>query len=563
MGFRIALAQINPTVGDFKGNAEKIIASIEKAQGASTDLIAFPEMALCGYPPEDLVFNHAFTAENIHHLKMIARACKHISAVIGITHRLKSNIYNAAAFIHNRKIIDIYHKIFLPNYGVFDEKRYFQPGEHIPVFRINDMTIGINICEDIWHTDGPAHRQANQGKAGLIINISASPYHEQKLAQRQRVLASFARNNKTCVAYVNMAGGQDELVFDGGSMLINQKGTLIARAGEFKEDLVFADINPPAQKVSGNADESITEFTLKANKIKRSKVSIKNTINKKMPILEEIYSALVLGTRDYLYKNGFSKAVLGLSGGIDSALVAAIAVDALGRENVVAVTMPSMYSSTGTQKDSEQIAHNLGIQLLKIPIDDIFKGYLYQLRDHFIGQPENITEENLQARIRGNLLMALSNKFGWMVLGTGNKSELSVGYCTLYGDMASGFAVIKDVPKIMVYQLAKYYNQKSGDKIIPKSVFKRPPSAELRPNQKDEDFLPPYNTLDPILEKYIEENKSIPELIKSGFNGKLAKRVTQLVDISEHKRRQSPAGIKITPRAFGKDRRMPITNKFI
>jgi NAD+ synthase (glutamine-hydrolysing) len=563
MKFRIALAQINPTVGDFKGNTEKIIAAIEKARGASADLIAFPEMALCGYPPEDLVFNHAFTAENIRCLKIIARACKNISAVVGLTHRLKNNIYNAAAFIHNRKIIDIYHKIFLPNYGVFDEKRYFQPGGHIPVFHLNDVTIGINICEDIWHADGPAHRQVNRGKAGLIINISASPYHEQKLTQRQRLLSYFARSNKTYAAYINMSGGQDELVFDGGSMLVSPKGKLLARAGEFKEDLVLADINPSRQHTSGNTGESIMEFKLKPNKIKRSKANIKNTINKKLPLPEEIYSALVMGTKDYLGKNGFGKAVLGLSGGIDSALVAAIAVDALGKENVVAVTMPSVYSSAGTQRDSEQIAHNLGIQLLKIPIDDIFKGYLYRLRDHFIGQPENIAEENLQARIRGNLLMALSNKFGWMVLGTGNKSELSVGYCTLYGDMASGFAVIKDVPKILVYQLAKYYNQKSGNKIIPKSVIKRPPSAELKPNQKDEDSLPPYNTLDPVLQHYIEGNQSIPELIKSGFNGRLVKRITRLVDISEHKRRQSPAGIKITPRAFGKDRRMPITNKFI
>ncbi|MBI4834850.1 MAG: NAD+ synthase [Planctomycetes bacterium] len=563
MRFRIALAQINPIVGDFKGNTEKIIASIEKARAHSADLIAFPEMALCGYPPEDLVFNRAFTAENTRCLKIIARASKNISAVIGLTHRLKNDIYNAAAFIHNKKIINIYHKIFLPNYGVFDEKRYFKPGEHIPVFHINDTSIGINICEDIWHVGGPAHQQANKGRAGLIINISASPYHEQKLTQRQMLLSYFARNNKTYAAYINMTGGQDELVFDGGSMLVSPKGALIARAGEFKEDLIFADINPLTQNACGNADEGITEFNLKANKIKRSKANVKCPINKKLPLLEEIYSALVLGTKDYLHKNGFSKAVLGLSGGIDSALVAAIAVDALGRENVAAVTMPSMYSSTGTKNDSEQIAHNMEIQLLKIPIDDIFKSYLYQLRDHFIGQPENIAEENLQARIRGTLLMALSNKFGWMVLGTGNKSELSVGYCTLYGDMASGFAVIKDIPKIMVYQLAKYFNQKSGKEIIPKSVFKRPPSAELRPNQKDDDSLPPYNTLDPILQKYIEGNQSIPELIKSGFKSQMVKRITRLVDTSEYKRRQAPAGIKITRRAFGKDRRMPITNKFI
>jgi len=575
MKFRIALAQINSIVGDFEGNSRKVIELLKKARELKADLLAFPELSLCGYPPEDLVFRTEFVKENLRALKKVISFTKNISLVIGLLHYDRAHTYNAAAFIHNRKLVDIYHKIFLPNYSVFDEKRYFQPGATCSVYQIGDINIGVNICEDIWYQDGPSRVQTGDGNTSLIINISASPYYVQKLNERQRMLSTRARENNTYVAYVNLVGGQDELVFDGGSMVIDPSGRLIARAREFAEDFLAVDIDlQPSRISSGKKPQQVTNelshqgrcwlktFRLKPARPGRSKPAVKSLINKKMSLFDEIYSALVLGTRDYLHKNGFQKGVLGLSGGIDSALVAAIAVDALGKDNVTAITMPSRYSSLETQQDSETIARNLGIELLKIPIDDIFQAYLSQLKEHFIGRPEDITEENLQARIRGNLLMAISNKFGRLVLGTGNKSEMSVGYCTLYGDMASGFAIIKDVPKILVSKLVKYYNQKSGRPIIPPSVIKRSPSAELKPNQKDEDSIPPYAMLDPVLKAYIENNKTVAEIVKMGYNNKTVRKVVSLVNGSEYKRRQAPPGVKITRLAFGRDRRIPITNKF-
>jgi NAD+ synthase (glutamine-hydrolysing) len=582
MKYRIALAQINSTVGDFEGNTAKIIAYIDKARALKADLVAFPELALCGYPPEDLIFKPSFLKANATYLKKITRHTKNISVVLGFVDSHKNNIYNAAALIHNGKLIDSYRKILLPNYGVFDEKRYFSSGTHCPVFHIaqrqsrqrrdklhpdligNDNIIAINICEDIWHKNGPTSVQARNGNAQLIINISASPYHERKLTERASILSKQAKENKVSVAYINLTGGQDELVFDGGSMVFNDKGKLIARAKEFEEDLIVADIklNKHSPKpVNSSLCHIIKPYKLKATASSK-KPSIKIVINKKLADSAEVYSALVLGTRDYLKKNGFQKAVLGLSGGIDSAIVAAIAADAIGKDNVTAIIMPSIYSSNETQSDAEIMAKNLGINYLRIPIDDIFQQYKNTFREHFAGLPENITEENLQARIRGNILMAFSNKFGWLVLATGNKSEMSMGYCTIYGDMAGGFAVIKDVPKTLVYKLVKYYNDRERKEIIPASIIKRPPTAELRPNQKDEDSLPPYRTLDPILHSYIEYNKDIKEITKSGFSPQIVKKVIQTVDRNEYKRRQSPIGVKITRRAFGKDRRMPITNKF-
>ena len=575
--FRIALAQINTTVGDFKGNTDKIVNAIKQARDIKANLVAFPELAICGYPPEDLILKPHFVKENLRQLNKISSTSRSISVVVGLVHQEKGQVYNAAAFLHHGRLVDVYHKILLPNYGVFDEKRYFQPGQHCPIFMIGDVIVGINICEDIWHSDGPHHWQARSGGAHLIINISASPYHEKKIAERERLLKTCSRENKVFTAYVNLVGGQDELVFDGGSMIFAPDGRLIARGNEFKEDFIVADLDikvfSQSRRQSCSSSSVIPAkagIRLKQIKLTSIQPPIKITVPKKLSLLEEIYNALVLGTRDYIRKNGFQKVVLGLSGGIDSALVAAIACDAIGSENVKALTMPSPYSSAETQRDSEIVALNLGIELIKIPITDIFQSYRYQLKDHFIGRPEDTAEENLQARVRGNFLMFFSNKLGWLVLTTGNKSEMSTGYCTLYGDMAGGFAVIKDVPKTLVYKLADFYNKKlilnsgsgKGQKVIPLSIFRRPPMAELRPNQKDQDSLPPYEILDPILDAYVEQDLGFSEIIKKGFDEKIVQKVISLVDSNEYKRRQAPPGVKITPKAFGKDRRMPITNKY-
>ncbi len=564
--FRIALAQINTTVGDFEGNTTKIIQSVKRARELKVDLVAFPELTICGYPPEDLILKTHFVKENLRQLKRIRSVTRSISAIIGLVHRQKNKDYNAAAFLHNGRIIDIYHKIHLPNYGVFDEKRYFEAGTRCPVFSIGETTVGINICEDIWRVDGPHKIQTRQGQAKLIVNLSCSPYHQTKLADRERLLKTRARENQAFTAYVNLVGGQDELVFDGASLIFDPKGKLIGRGREFEEDFVVADLNitsGSSRRLARNVPgPELQEFKLRPIKHSGKRPKIKSVKSKKMPLLKEIYQALVLGTRDYIYKNGFKKVVLGLSGGIDSALVAAIAVDAIGAQNVIALIMPSQFSSDETRQDSETIIRNLGIEFKKIPIDDVLQSYRYQLRDHFLGRSEGVAEENLQARIRGNLLMFFSNKSGWLVLTTGNKSETGVGYCTLYGDMAGGFAVIKDVPKTLVYKLIDFYNKKMKNQVIPKSVSKRAPSAELRPNQRDEDSLSPYRTLDPILDAYVEKDKGLAEIIKKGFSGKTVREIIKLVDNNEYKRRQAPPGVRITPKSFGRDRRMPITNKY-
>lgn len=570
---RIGLAQINPTVGDLQGNRQKILDYISRARKLGVDLVAFPELAITGYPPEDLLLKPDFIQANLDCLKQIVAGTRSITAVVGFVDSA-DDIYNAAAIIHDGALAGVYRKMYLPNYGVFDENRYFQAGTDYPVFTLQGTTIGINICEDIWYPAGPSEVQALAGSAEVIVNISASPYHAGKGLARERMLATRAADNVAIVAFCNLVGGQDELVFDGNSVIFDERGELVVRGKQFAEDLVVADLDvgsvfrqrlhdPRRRKEKLAADVGkVSKIMLPEVKFRGEKPSLLARKMERLDPLAEIYQALVLGTRDYVHKNGFQKVVIGLSGGIDSSLTAAIAVDALGKENVVGVFMPSRYSSEESREDARRLAENLGIEFLVIPIDDTFQAYLDMLAEPFVGMEPDVTEENIQARIRGNILMALSNKFGWLVLTTGNKSELSTGYCTLYGDMAGGFAVIKDVPKTLVYQLAGHVNASTGRAIIPQRVFEKPPSAELRPDQRDEDALGPYATLDPILHAYVEEDRGVDEIVALGFDEAIVRRVIGMVDRNEYKRRQAPPGVKITPRAFGKDRRLPITNRY-
>jgi NAD+ synthase (glutamine-hydrolysing) len=550
---RIAMAQINVTVGDLSANADKIITFAQKAAIAGADIVSFPELAVTGYPPEDLLFKQQFIDDNIKTLGRIARAIGDIVAVVGFADKGKKAIFNAAAVMYQGKIRGVYRKAFLPNYGVFDEKRYFSSGEAFSVFRLGRTIFGVNICEDIWHLEGPAGVQAYKG-AKLIVNINASPYHMGKWRMREDILKRQARKNKVFISYTNLVGGQDELVFDGASLIVDDKGKVVARAGAFSEELLVCDIEVPGSK-------------------KRSKVILKS-ISENKPALsggvlarpkdevQEVYDALVLGLKDYISKNGFKKVVLGLSGGIDSSLVASIAADAIGPENVVGVLMPTVFTSIESKEDAEALAKNLKVEYKVIPIQDTFDKYLEKLKPVFEGRQPNVAEENLQARIRGNIIMALSNKFGYLALNTGNKSEVSCGYCTLYGDMAGGFGVIKDVPKTLVYKLCAYKNNKEGRQVIPKRVFEKPPTAELKPDQKDSDTLPEYVLLDKVLKLYVEEDKSLGDITRAGVNEDVVSRVIYMVDSNEYKRRQSAPGIKITPKAFGRDRRMPITNRY-
>jgi NAD+ synthase (glutamine-hydrolysing) len=572
---RIGMAQINTTVGDFTGNKRKILKAINEARALGVDLLAFPELAICGYPPEDLLFKPQFIAENLRSLDKVIETSSGITVVIGFVDA-REDIYNAAAVIHDGKLAGIYHKIYLPNYGVFDENRYFRAGSECPVYVIAGINVGVNICEDIWYESGPATTQTYSG-AEVIVNISASPYHFGKGNYRERMMATRATDNVAIIAFNNLTGGQDELVFDGNSLILDEKGQLIARGKQFEEDLIVADLDVESvfrarlhdsrwrkelllREEQGwqNAEKimiSETPFSTEKPPLPTRYVEVRG-------LPAEVYDALVLGTHDYVLKNGFKKVLIGLSGGLDSSLVAAIAIDALGKSNVVGVAMPSRYSSPGSLSDAELLAKTLGIKLLIIPIEKVFQGYLDTLAEAFKGTEPNVAEENIQARIRGNILMALSNKFGWLVLTTGNKSEMATGYTTLYGDMAGGFAVIKDVPKTMAYELAKYRNSLAGSELIPATVIDRPPSAELKPEQKDTDTLPPYELLDSVLTAYVEEDKSVEQIMAMGVDEKVVRRAARLVDTSEYKRRQAPPGVKITPRAFGRDRRLPITNRF-
>jgi NAD+ synthase (glutamine-hydrolysing) len=570
------MAQFNPTVGAMASNTERIISLICEAEALSVDLLTFPEMAITGYPPEDLLFKPSFIQQNQESLRKITEHVNNTAVVIGFIDSLnKDKIYNAAALLYDKKLIDIYHKIHLPNYGVFDERRYFQEGARNVVFNIYNIGVGITICEDIWHKPGPAITQAQAG-AQLLLNISASPYSVEKRKARQAMLSAMASDNIAIVAYNNMVGGQDELVFDGNSMLFDEKGALLAQGKQFEEDFIVHDLDIEAisrSRLHGTlypkntlpADQTATKVVyvnVPKSKPTGPKPTLPSRQIKPVEKLDEIYQALVLGTRDYIHKNGFCKVVIGLSGGIDSSLVGIIAVDALGAKNVTGIAMPSPYTSAESQLDAEKLARNLSINFSTIAINKILDSYLETLTDSFRNASPDTTEENIQARIRGNILMALSNKFGWLVLTTSNKSESATGYTTLYGDMAGGFAILKDIPKTMVYDLSRHRNRKAGREIIPASILTKAPSAELREGQQDIDTLPPYEILDPILKAYVEEGMTCEQIYALGFDVAVVRKVLQLVDSSEYKRRQSPPGIKITPLAFGRDRRLPITNLF-
>ena len=574
--FRIALAQTNPTVGDLDGNTSRIIDYIDRARDLGADLVAFPELAIPGYPPEDLLFKPQFIQDNIRKIRQVASASRDIAVVVGFADA-NSYVYNAAAVLYDGEVVGKYHKIYLPNYGVFDEERYFQAGSECPVFSIAGTPVGVNICEDIWFAVGPTVVQRAAG-AEVIVNISASPFHAGKRRTRERMLSVRAGDNELFVAYVNMVGGQDELVFDGGSIIHDPLGEEVARGRQFEEDLVVADLEVesvfrsrlrdtrPRSERSGSLDEVGKAVHVNVSDTPAGPRRLLNAGHAGMgaPLdgAAEVYAALVLGTRDYVHKTGFEQVYVALSGGIDSSVVAAIAADALGPGNVIGVAMPSRYSSEGSVLDARGLAKGLGLDLWEIPIEGPFSAYLEALEPRFRGGEHGIAEENLQSRIRGMLVMALANKFGGIVLTTGNKSEMAVGYATIYGDMAGGYAVIKDVPKMLVYDLAEYRNSLGECPVIPESVLTKPPSAELRPNQKDEDSLPPYEVLDPILKAYVEDDLSFDEIVGMGFDRSVVEHVVTLVDRSEYKRRQAPPGIKITPRSFGRDRRMPITNRY-
>jgi NAD+ synthase (glutamine-hydrolysing) len=573
---RLGMGQINPTVGDLEGNTRKIIRYIHDAKEMGVDLLTFPELAIPGYPPEDLLLMPRFVDANLEYLQKVIRAAESITVLVGFADR-KDDIYNAAALIHAGKLEAVYHKMHLPNYGVFDERRYFQTGRECLVFSLRGITVGVNICEDIWYPGNPTRAQALHGGAEIIVNISSSPYHAGKGSFRERMLATRASDNLVIVAFNNLVGGQDELVFDGESMVFDQSGNLLHRGKKFQEELILVDLDvegvfrkrlhDPRRRVGKLEDrgerEPLHMVHLPGNhRARKKRPRISQTSHQPPHLIEESYQALVLGTRDYVRKNGFKKVVIGLSGGIDSSLVSTIAVDALGSANVIGVFMPSRYTSRQSREDAERLAENLKIKLITVPITETFTAYRKMLASEFAGKKVDVTEENIQARIRGNILMALSNKFTWLVLTTGNKSETSMGYCTLYGDMAGGFAVIKDVPKTLVYELARYRNGRGKAKIIPERVIQKEPSAELRPGQRDTDSLPPYPVLDPILQAYVEEDSDLEGILALGFERGMAKNVIDRVDRNEYKRRQSPPGIKITPRALGKDRRLPITNRY-
>ncbi len=571
---RIGLGQINTTVGDLEGNTRRVLETMERARALGVDLVAFPELALTGYPPEDLLFKPAFIEGNLRALDDVVRASAGLTVVVGFVDR-GDDITNAAAVAHDGRLAGVYHKQYLPNYGVFDENRYFQAGTETPVFELADGTggavVAVNICEDIWYPTGPATAQALAG-AELILTITSSPYHAGKVRFREKMLATRAADHVACLAYANLVGGQDELVFDGQSMIFDERGERLALGRAFEDDLVIADLDLAAvfrarlhdsrrRKEKLLAGASIRRVPLPALPA-RERPALPGRATTFLEPDAEVYAALVQGTRDYVRKNGFRRVVVGLSGGIDSALTAAIAADALGRESVVGISMPSPFSSRGTRADARRVARNLGIEFLTLSITPAYRAFGRILAAPFKGLKEDVAEENIQARVRGTLLMALSNKFGWLVLTTGNKSEMAVGYCTLYGDMAGGFAVIKDVPKTTVYALARYRNARAGRSVIPDSVFTRAPSAELRPNQTDQDSLPPYEVLDPILEAYVEEDRPIADIVARGFDEATVRKVVALVDRNEYKRRQAPPGVKITSRAFGRDWRLPIVNRF-
>jgi NAD+ synthase (glutamine-hydrolysing) len=541
---RIAQAQINPTVGDLAANAEKIARGIAAAREQGAHVVTFPECAISGYPPEDLILRPAFLNDCRRVLeRVVIPATKGIVAIVGFPEADGDTAHNAAAVIRDGALETIYRKRELPNYGVFDEKRVFAPGVGDCSFEVAGVRMAVTICEDIWASPSAAVQCAREAGAAVVLNISASPFHVEKLEVRRSLLSGLAERASAVVCYNNLVGGQDELIFDGGSLVVNARGKVVAAARRFAEDMLICDLLIEGGEV-------------------RDATPVGRGLAPDLTRLEEIQAALVLGVRDYTRKNGFEKVVVGMSGGIDSALTAALAVEALGAENVIGVTMPSRYTSDETLTDAGRSATALGIRLITLPLGKVHEAYLAEMGEVLAEGAPGLAGENLQARIRGNYLMALSNRHGWLVLTTGNKSEIAVGYCTLYGDTAGGFAVIKDVPKTTVYALSEQVNAHAGREIIPASVIARPPTAELRPNQRDTDSLPPYEVLDPILQAYVEEDRSPTEIAAMGFDLELVRRIAGMVDRNEYKRRQAAPGVKITPKAFGRDRRLPITNRY-
>jgi NAD+ synthase (glutamine-hydrolysing) len=573
---RVGLAQIDSTVGDLAGNAARMVEWIDRARSEGCDLVVFPELAVTGYPPEDLLLKPSFIRDNLRYRDRVVAASEGIAVVGGFVD-LDVDIYNAAFFAHDGELRGVYHKVYLPNYGVFDEERYFQRGRRSPIFELAGVRIGVSICEDAWYPAGPISVQAARG-AELLVNINGSPYHRGKRGSRETMIATRAMDSRAFLAWVNLVGGQDELVFDGNSLVFDPEGELRAHSPGFREDLLVADLDIGSvfgsrlhdtrlrkeASMPVHFDLDVTEVTISEQPAPRPTGPRQSPLAEPLDGAAEVYAALVCGTGDYVRKSGaFEKVVLGLSGGIDSSLTACVAVDALGAENVIGVLLPSRFTSRESLEDACELADALGIRTYELPIEPAREAIRATLATVFEGLQPGLTEENIQARIRSVLLMALSNKFGWMVLTTGNKSEIATGYCTLYGDMAGGFAVLKDIPKTTVYELCRYRNRLGDRPAIPERVLVKPPSAELRENQRDADSLPPYEELDPILQGYVEDDRSFEELVAEGADAPTVRRVIGLVDRSEYKRRQGAPGVKITPRAFGRDRRMPITNRYL
>jgi NAD+ synthase (glutamine-hydrolysing) len=562
---RIAACQINTVVGDLDGNLAAIMRALDEAEAAGCDIAAFPELALTGYPPEDLVLKPGFINDNLEALEKLAARTEECAVIVGFVDAGR-DLYNAAAVCAFGSVQGVYHKRLLPNYAVFDEQRYFAPGTgELSLFRIAGVRVGVSICEDAWSPTGPIAAQS-EGGAELVVNINASPYYAGRLAERERMLATRATDASCALLYVNQVGGQDELVFDGASLVFDANGDLVARGPQFTEDrlIVDVDVKPVFRKrlldPRGRASGEPLPEVLISSERQSQEEAVPPQITEPLASVAEVYEALVLGTRDYVRKNGFTDVVIGMSGGVDSSLVAVIAVDALGAEHVHGVSMPSRYSSEGSKDDAQQLADALGIDFRVIPIEPAHSAFLEMLRPSFGGRPEDLAEENIQSRARGVTLMALSNKFGWLVLATGNKSEMATGFSTIYGDMVGGYAVIKDVRKTLVYELCRERNRRGA--VIPEPVLTKPPSAELRPGQRDDQSLPPYDELDPILEAYIEDDLTAGELVQAGYDPALVRRIVTLVDRAEYKRRQAPPGVRVTPKAFGKDRRLPITNRY-
>jgi len=563
---RVAAAQLNLVVGDLDGNETRILEAYDRAAAVDADLVAFPELAITGYPPEDLLLRPAFVAHAAESLAKIAARTGSAAAVIGYPEPLGDGaLANSAALCAHGEVRGVYRKHLLPNYAVFDEQRYFLPSTTDgPLFTVAGLQVGLTVCEDAWSATGPVVTQA-AGGAEVIVNINASPFYAGRVHERAAMLAARAGEAEAPIVYVNLVGGQDELVFDGASMVIGADGTVLARAAQFEEDLLVVDVDVRRAHHRKPRAGAARPEPLPTVAVSDSHLGLPGRPPRVEPLLdpvEEVYRALVLGTRDYVRKNGFTHVVLGLSGGIDSSLVAVIAADALGPEQVTGVLMPSRYSSDGSITDADRLVEQLGIDAITIPIEPAHEAFTSMLAETFTGTQPGLAEENLQARVRGTILMTMSNKFDWMVLTTGNKSEMATGYSTLYGDMAGGFAVIKDVPKMLVYALCEDVNRRAGREIVPRTVIEKPPSAELRPDQKDEDSLPPYSVLDQIIEGYVEDDRSIADLVAAGFDRDTVVRVTRLVDRSEYKRRQAPPGVRVSTKAFGKDRRLPITNRW-